>query len=295
MFKRLRIYLHEMYPLPSRLMASIGLFVGVYASAIFVSRIRLSHFGYEEIIGFLTVFFLLLSLRVVDEFKDAKTDLVNFPNRPLPSGRVKKSDLITLGSAVVASMLVANLVFMPNKVSFLVMFVYACLMSVWFFAKKYIQPNLLAALVTHNPIQLLIVFYILSIAGSIYSFSIFQPTILLIAFIFYIPGLAWEVSRKIRIAKEENQYITYSRIFGRSKAIYIVMTVLLLQLVATSIVFWQRDIIIVILGVLIFSIYAVASLYNIKYPQSINYGKIARSYIYCFQILIVTVSLIGVL
>jgi len=293
MFKRLSIYLREMYPLPSRLMASMVIFASVYIGAVYASNLKLVHFGYQELIGMLTVFLILLGLRIIDEFKDAKTDMVNFPNRPLPSGRVNRNDLIKLEAVVVAIILILNLGFMPNKISFIVMFFYACLMSVWFFAKKYIQPNLLLALITHNPIQLLIVFYIMSIAGSIYSFSIFNPNLLLLALVFYFPGLTWEISRKIRAPKEENQYVTYSQIFGRSRAIQIIVAILLVQLVAAMFVYGQRNLILMAVGALIFCVYFVISLYNIKHPESQNYGKIARVYLCVFQALLMVVGLIG--
>ena len=49
--------------------------------------------GIQEIVGCITIFTFLLSLRIADDFKDYKTDIKLFPDRPLPSGRVKKTDL----------------------------------------------------------------------------------------------------------------------------------------------------------------------------------------------------------
>jgi len=237
MFKRLAVYLSEMYPVPSRLVASFGLFAGIYATTLFVEGQTFTGAGYLEVIGIVTVFGSLLALRIADEFKDAKTDMVNFPNRPLPSGRVKRSDLL----------------------------------------------------------QLLIVYYVISIAASTYDFSPFSPQLLLVAFIFYLPALAWELSRKIRAPKEENQYVTYSRIFGRVRAIWIVLSVFLVQLAATTVLFWQQNKGVVVAACGIYLVYAVASIYAMKHPTAVNYGKIARSYMYGFQTFLVAVSLVAIL
>jgi 4-hydroxybenzoate polyprenyltransferase len=295
MFKRLHDYLKEMYPVPSRLVASFGLFAGIYATTLFVQNQSYEGLQYIEVIGVLTVFGILLSLRIADEFKDAETDKVNFPQRALPSGRVRKSDLKILAGITVIILVVANVLFMPNPLFFLAVAAYGGLMTAWFFAKKYIQPNLLLALLTHNPVQLLLVYYVISIAGAVYGFPVFTLPVFLVAFIFYIPGLAWELSRKIRAPKEENQYVTYSQIFGRSRAILIVLFVFLVQLIATVVLFWQVTALIPIVAIGMYTIFFGASIYNIAQPTWINYGKIARAYMYSFQIFLVVVSVIAIL
>lgn len=295
MFKRILVYLKEMYPVPSRLVASFGLFAGIYATTLFVKGELFTGIGYAEIIGILTIFGSLLYLRIADEFKDAKTDMINFPNRPLPSGRVTRKDLSTLATLTVGILVVANVFFMPNLLFFTAVFVYGFLMTVWFFARKYIQPNLVLALLTHNPIQLLLIYYVISIAAATYDFSPFSAQLLLVAFVYYLPALAWELSRKIRAPKDEDQYVTYSRIFGRAKAILIVMAVFLIQLLATVALFWEQDMWIVIVASIVYLTYAVMSIYAIKHPSFSNYGKIARGYMYIFQSFLVVVSVVAII
>lgn len=295
MFKRLHIYLKEMYPIVPRLAASFGLFAGIYATTLFVAGKQFEHIGWLEVIGILTVFGVLLSLRIADEFKDYETDKVNFPKRPLPSGRVKKKDLIMLATVVVGVMAIVNIAFMPNPLFFLAIAAYGTLMTKWFFARKYIQPNLLLALVTHNPVQLLIVYYVMSIAAATYGFSVWTWQLFLVAFVFYLPGLAWELSRKIRAPKEEDQYVTYSQIFGRTRAIVIVLAVFLIQLIAVTIVFLGQAWWIVAVSWLLYLVYVGASIYNAKKPESINYGKIARAYMYAFQAFLVVASILAII
>lgn len=297
MLKRVYIYLQEMYPVLSRLAASAGLFAGIYLTALSAANEKLSTVESHILIGLMTVFLALLSLRIVDEFKDAETDKVHFPTRPLPSGRVKRSDLSVLLGVTVAVMIVTNFLYMPNWPFFVALFTYGCLMSVWFFARKYIQPNLVLALVTHNPFQLLLVFYVISIAASDYGFSPFTVGMFMVAFIFYLPALAWEISRKIRAPKDEDRYVTYSQVFGRRRAIGIVLVIMLVQLGALLLLFWGKPLIVQViagLAILSYLIYFGASVYAMRHSDWINYGKITRAYMYVFQPLVIVISAVSV-
>lgn len=289
MFKRLAVYFKEMFPIPSRILASLGLFAGIYLLTLYTQHIVPHHLGIGEVIAVYTVFGVLLCLRIVDEFKDYETDKINFPKRPLPSGRVKKSDLQWVGFTVLGSMIVLNALCMNNIWFFVAMAVYGGLMSVWFFARKIIQPNLLLALITHNPIQLFLIFYVISFVAYSYGFSVFSMNTLSVAFVLYIPALAWELSRKIRAPKEENQYVTYSQIFGRKRAIAVVLAVFLVQLVAAVYLFRHEHTVWLIGLVVMYGIYGLASLYDMRHPTWQNYGKIARAYMYCFQLAILVI------
>ena len=50
--------------------------------------------GVQEIVGAYTVFAFLMWLRIADDLKDYETDMRLFPDRPLPSGRVTKKDIV---------------------------------------------------------------------------------------------------------------------------------------------------------------------------------------------------------
>ena len=137
-------------------------------------------------------------------------------------------------------------------------------------------------------------YYVISIAAVRYDFSVFTLRLLLVALIFYIPGLAWELSRKIRAKREENQYVTYSRIFGRGRAILIVVALFFVQVVAVTMLFSGQAWWIVAVAWVLYAVYAAVSIINIKKPEYINYGKIARAYLYIFQGFIATVSIIAI-
>ena len=239
MIKRNNNYLKEMYPIVPRLFLGFLLFFEVYFLVILISNVAQIKVGIEEIVGAVTIFTFLMSLRIADEFKDCETDLKFFPDRPYPSGRVLKKDLVVLLVFVCVVTITLNVIFMNNLIFFAILMGYGLLMSLWFFNKSKIQKNLLLALVTHNPVQLIIILYIISFACIKYNLPIFTISNLIIAFTLYLPGLIWEVSRKIRAPKDETEYETYSKIFGVKKATHFVMLVMLLDAITRSILVYE--------------------------------------------------------
>ena len=291
MFKRIFIYLNEMFPIISRLFVSIGLFYIVYFLVIITSDISSINIGVQEVVGSLTVFGFLLVLRIADEFKDYETDKINFPKRPLPSGRVKKKDLRILAVADIVFLVTTNVFFMNNIVYFAILMAYAALMTVWFFAKKYIQPNLLLALITHNPVQFLLLLYIISFTSIQYFVPVFTATNLLIAAALYVPALAWEISRKIRAPKKEDQYMTYYRIFGYKNSAVIVLAILGVQ-IACFVALFQDILPEVIVAISIAYIGLLfASMVYIHKPNTFVYGTAVRAYLYIVQTLLIIAEL----
>jgi len=187
--------------------------------------------GFQELIGGYTVFCFLFILRIADDFKDFELDSRLFAHRPLPSGRVKKSDLTVLLIVLVASTVFLNLIFMNNFLFFLILYVYGTLMSLWFFQRKKIQKSLPLALVTHNPVQMLMNIYIISFTCIKYGLNGLTLTTFLAAWTLYFPALIWEISRKIRAPHEETEYVTYSKLFGHVKATRFILVLTLVDIV----------------------------------------------------------------
>lgn len=239
MLRRLNIYLNEMYPVIPRLILGFVMFFEIYLLVILTNGTKGIYIGFQEIIGAVTVFGFLLSLRIADEFKDYETDLKLFPERPYPSGRVKTKDLVTLLTIVCVVIITLNLVFMNNIIYFIILVLYGVAMSLWFFSKYKIQRSLPLALVTHNPIQLILNLYIISFACIKYNFSIFTWNNMIILLTLYFPGLIWEVSRKVRAPKDETEYTTYSKIFGYQKATKFIMLVMAFDMITSSILAYK--------------------------------------------------------
>ena len=103
---------------------------------------------------------------------------------------------------------------MNNLIFLAILYFYGFLMSKWFFARSKIQPSLILAVITHNPVQMIVNMYIISFTCIKYAIPGISIYTILALFTLYFPALIWEVSRKIKAPKDENDYTTYSKIFG---------------------------------------------------------------------------------
>ena len=236
MIKRLNIYLKEMFPLVNRLFASAVVFFAIYFLVILANNITEINIGIVEVAGVISLFCFWLFLRIADEFKDYDTDLRLFPHRAFPSGRVLKKDLITLMTVDIIIMLALNIFIVKNIGLFLLALGYVFLMSNWFFMKKYIKPNLIFALISHNPVQILLNFYMISIVCNKYSLDVFTFDNFLINMMLFFPATEWEIGRKIRKPEDETEYVTYSKIMGFKNASYLLLGVTFLELIVTMII-----------------------------------------------------------
>lgn len=241
MLKRLNIYFKEMYPIIPRLLLGGIVFGEIYFIVLLNCGVTQFRIGPQEIIGGFTVFSFLLWLRIADDFKDYELDCRLFSDRPLPSGRVKKRDLAIFVSLLIAVTVILNLVFMNNFWFFVFLYVYGTLMSLWFFHKKKIQKSLPLALVTHNPVQMIMNVYIISFTCIKYGLNAFTLTNFLAAWTLYFPALIWEVSRKIRAPKDETEYVTYSKLFGYQKSTMFVLILTWVDILTNVLLVWNLN------------------------------------------------------
>ncbi len=235
MLKRLCVYFKEMYPIIPRLLLGFIIFAEIYFMVLLNAGVTEFNLGIREFIGGFTIFSFLLWLRIADDFKDYDLDCRLFPHRPLPSGKVKKKDLAIFVSILITVTVLLNVIFMNNIGFFIFLYVYGTLMSLWFFSKKKIQKSLPLALITHNPVQMIMNIYIISFTCIKYNLQLFTFINFLAMMTLYFPALIWEVSRKIKAPKDETEYVTYSKLFGYRKATRFVL-ILTLADIATNII-----------------------------------------------------------
>jgi 4-hydroxybenzoate polyprenyltransferase len=236
---RIWVYLRQMYPVGPRLALGYLVFFEMY----FLVLLTDGHSGFEVGIGELTagytIFAFLLSLRVADDFKDYQTDLKLFPTRPLPAGQVNKRDLLVLLAVVDGVGIAANVLFVGNHIFFAILVAYGLLMSFWFFQKYRIQRSLPLALITHNPVQLVMNLYVISFACRRYGIELLSWNNALILCTLYFPGLIWEIARKVRAPEDETEYTTYSKLFGVRKPVLFILAVMALDFATSSILIYQ--------------------------------------------------------
>ena len=239
MLKRLNIYFKEMYPIIPRLLLGGIIFFEIYFIILLNNGVTDFHITAAEFIGGFTVISFLCWLRIADDFKDYELDCRLFRERPLPSGRVKKKDLAIFISILIAVTVILNVCFMNNIPFFLFLYIYGTLMSMWFFQKKKIQKSLPLALVTHNPVQMIMNIYIISFTCIKYGLSAITLTTVLAAFTLYFPALIWEISRKIKAPEDETEYVTYSKLFGYRRATRFVLILTIADIITNFLLVYR--------------------------------------------------------
>ena len=237
--RRLHAYFAEMHPLPRNVLVGYILAAELYLLTVIVGGRTVGRIGIAEATLGLTLFVFLLNLRIADDFKDLATDRTLFPDRTLPSGRTKKSDLIAV--LVVADVVVValNVIFVRNHIVFAILIAYGVLMSFWFFQRYRIQHSLILAVVTHNPVQLIMNLYVITYACTRYDIPLLSWNNLLILVTLYFPGLVWEVARKVRAPEDETEYVTYSKLFGLRRMVVFVAGIMLIDVVTTILLIRQ--------------------------------------------------------
>ena len=241
MLKRLNIYFKERYPVIPRFVLGLIVFFEIYFIVLLNNGIIKFNIGIQEIVGSFTVFAFLFWLRVADDLKDYETDKKLFKERPLPSQRVKIKDVVIICIIIQAVAIILNLIYMNNIVFLCILYGYGYLMSKWFFQKKKIQPSLMLAVITHNPVQMIVNLYIISFTCIKYSLNPFSLTTVMALFTLYFPALIWEIARKIRAPKEENDYTTYSKIFGYKKATKFILIITIVDIITNIILVFNLN------------------------------------------------------
>ncbi len=220
--RRIRIYFSEMFPIPARIVGASLLFVSFTLSLARIHGTEATVFSLKTVIGSLGVFMIMLILRLMDELKDMETDLELFSHRPLPSGRVKERDITFSLAGAVFFYLAVNLLSPETLWVALVALAYTFLMFRYFFIPRILKRYLLLNLATHNPIIPIMLFYILALYKAEQGLGLRDLSwnyILVLVLMYWAMFFAWEISRKIRTAEEEDAYVTYSKILGPAGAV----------------------------------------------------------------------------
>ncbi len=220
--RRMKGYLAEMYPPLHRLFAAILLCCSFSMLLARIHAVTWSPLSGYVLLGTGDIFVLFLILRLMDELKDEDLDRKLFSSRPLPAGRVHKTDItFSLVASIVIYAIINLFVWRVYWAPGLVL-VYALCMFKYFFTPPRFQSNLLLNLGTHNPIIALLLLSLVVLFAKHHDWPLtmlkWGPIVGLTG-LFWAMGLAWEISRKIRTLREENAYITYSKILGRTGAV----------------------------------------------------------------------------
>lgn len=214
MFQRLQIYIREMFPLQTYIPFAFFNHYVLFFSVQLLLGADKPVMSLYSLIGVATILGFMLIMRIFDELKDEAVDQELFSDRPYPRGAVTKKDLLFLFFATFALVVALNCFKTYTLPFFLVCVGYGFLTFKWFFLKEFISTRLFMALLTHQPITLLVNIYVVSTAMVQTSTVRWTSSIFGLAVVFFLPILGWELSRKIKAKGQENKYVTYSKLIG---------------------------------------------------------------------------------
>ena len=225
MFKRLQIYIREMFPLKTYIPFAFFNHYVLFFSVQLLLGVEKPILSLYSLIGVATILGFMLIMRIFDELKDEAVDQELFNQRPYPRGAVHKKDLIYLFFMTFFLVVALNCFKTYTLPFFLICVGYGFLTFKWFFLKDMISNNLFLALLTHQPITLLVNIYVVSTAMVQTDTFHWNEGIIGLAVVFFLPILGWELSRKIKAKGMENKYVTYSKLIGYKWAAVISMLV----------------------------------------------------------------------
>jgi hypothetical protein len=221
-FVRMRGYLREMFPPATHFViaAITGLGIAGYARVVHGLQGRLPL--QAILVAGWNVFAISLILRLMDELKDRDIDRQLFPERALPSGRVRESDIRISLAAANGLYLATNAWSVPVLAFAAATLGYAWLMYARFFAPAALKRSLPITLATHTPIAPLLLLQAFAAAGELLGVPVGGmrwSAILPYVAMLWAAILGWELARKIRAPEEETAYVTYSKILGAAGSV----------------------------------------------------------------------------
>ena len=251
--KNFKIYLNERFPLGknSFFVLIFTLSGYIYTSLLYNSKImylftngvKIGIFQYKIIALFIIIFMFFFQLRITDEFKDYEEDLKYRAYRPVQRGIISLKTLGKIGITTVIIQIMLAHVIDPEIIYFMIfVWIYMFLMAKEFFIKKWLTERILIYALSHVVIMVFITLVIVEATQYIVPKNIFDVFILqwykhnidfalipLFA-LNYLNGIVLEIGRKTRRADEEEHGVqTYSKLWGRKKAVVILSLLFIIE------------------------------------------------------------------
>ena len=243
---------------------------------------------------FIIIFMFFFQLRITDEFKDYEEDLKYRPYRPVQRGIISLKALGKIGIATIIIQIILAHVINPKLIYFmLLVWIYMFLMTKEFFIKNWLTERILIYALSHVVIMIFITLVIVKGTGYIlqdhfsetlylllekYEKNIFIGLIPLFA-LNYLNGIVLEIGRKTRRANEEEYGVqTYSKLWGRKKAVFILCILYAIEYILVLLGLSNMYKEFFMTGTLILTITLVISIYfMIKFLKKDLTGKIPEN------------------
>ena len=315
--KNFKIYLNERFPLGknSFFVLIFTLSGYIYAGLLYNSKIiksilskevnrvpllwnkeinKVPIIWYKLLPLFIIIFMFFFQLRITDEFKDYEEDLKYRPYRPVQRGIISLKALGKIGIATIIIQIILAHVINPKLIYFmLLVWIYMFLMTKEFFIKNWLTERILIYALSHVVIMIFITLVIVKGTGYIlqdhfletlylllkkYEKNIFIGLIPLFA-LNYLNGIVLEIGRKTRRANEEEYGVqTYSKLWGRKKAVFILCILYAIEYILVLLGLSNMYKEFFMTGTLILTITLVISIYfMIKFLKKDLTGKIPEN------------------
>lgn len=222
--RNIAAYFKERFP-PVNMLLFAVLFVTVYSVASYFSAYKESS-AVKLLTGIVAVISFFFRLRVFDEIKDFKTDMINHPQRVLQSGRVSLQQLVIISAALTLSEIVWN--YWMGSITvlcWLIALIYSLLMRYEFFISAFLRRRLFLYACTHMLIMPLVILWIWS---AFYENTLQHYALYLLAALSLLGGFCFEIARKIHAPDAEKLTIdSYSKSLGFVNSVICVLSFLL--------------------------------------------------------------------
>lgn len=240
---RIFAWMDERFPFKNAL-----LFFILYLTSAVVARSTLDgevQVTLVDVLACIVTWSLFLVIRIFDEHKDYALDVVNHPQRVLQSGLITLKHLKVLGVVAVFAQLLFSIYadgfsFGGATISYLIMFVYLCLMGAEFFCGEWLEKRLTLYAFSHMLIMPLIVFWLANLAVPN---AVLNESLMVMMLLAFISGFCFEITRKTKGIEEERDTVdSYSRIFGTKGSAYIVMLLVSMMLLSQGALLFVLDV-----------------------------------------------------
>lgn len=218
--KKWRIFCKERFPLFRHLLL-IVFYVSANALVAFYSAGINSIITYKGVLCAIAVFFIFLHLRIFDEIKDHKNDLVVHKDRPLARGLIKVSEAKQIAAFLIILELCSA--FIINKAAFIAAIstvIYSLIMYKEFFIGKWLRPKMAAYALAHTLVSCWMSVFIYSAVTGLNFWEI-PKTYGIFVLVNWMIFNIFEFGRKTFGRDEEQELVeSYSKRLGPIRAAF---------------------------------------------------------------------------
>lgn len=166
---------------------------------------------------------LFLQLRIADEHKDHEDDSRWRPERPVPRGLVSLAELRGVAAAAAVVQVAATAWLDPRLLPILlVVWTWMALMSVEFFAPRWLKARPITYMVSHMLVMPLIAFF--AVACGARETVLVSPAVAAFLTLAFLNGVVLEIARKAWAPGDEREGVeTYSKLWGPRRAAWVAL------------------------------------------------------------------------